>query len=357
MPDPAASPSSPESTSARRRLALFGLLVAAALAGVAGYAVIAEERRAALRASAAPVETLVDDGRLAALRRRPHLLFRNAAPGPLQGRLAVVPLDAPSSTRVLVPLVGERVYATARGGFLLTAPSPAHARFEGFSFDAALGTVHRFIMAGVPSRTRVSPDGRFAAATGFVTGDSYDPGGFSSRTSLFDLAGGKYIGDLEEFRVLKDGAVLEKENANFWGVTFAADGDRFYATLDTDEVPYLIEGSVSRREATVIRSGVECPSLSPDGTRIAFKKRGREGSTKGWSLAVWNLRTHAEVVVAESRSVDDQAEWLDDATLLYALPRDHGEAGSVDVWSVQADGSGAPALLLRDASSPCVLRP
>jgi len=357
MADQLASPSTPETMSARRRFALFGLVLGATIAGVVAYAVVAEQRREALHTLAHPVETVIDDQRLAALRREPHLLFRNAAPGPLRGRLAVVPLDAPSGTRVLVPLVGERVYATGDAGFLLAAPVSTRARFEAVSFDPAFLTLHKFTLAGVPSRTRVSSDGRYAAATAFVTGDSYDPGGFSSRTSLLDLADGKYLGDLEEFRIVQDGSVLTKPDANFWGVTFAADSDRFYATLSTEDVPYLIEGSVSRREATVIRRGVECPSLSRDGTRIAFKSRQRERSAEGWSLAVWNIRANTEVVVAETRSVDDQAEWFDDATLLYALPRGEGEPGVTDLWTVPADGSGRPALLVRDASSPCVLRP
>ena len=36
---------------------------------------------------------------------------------------------------------------------------------------------------------------------------------------------------------------------------------------------YLIEGSVAERTARVLHENVECPSLSPDGTRIAYKSR------------------------------------------------------------------------------------
>ena len=45
------------------------------------------------------------------------------------------------------------------------------------------------------------------------------------------------------------------------------------ATLSSGGRHYLIKGSVNGRDARVIHEGVECPSLSPDNHRIAFKKR------------------------------------------------------------------------------------
>jgi hypothetical protein len=71
--------------------------------------------------------------------------------------------------------------------------------------------------------------------------------------------------------------VVDAPNVNFWGITFARDSDRFYATMATGgrvaEIganggTHLIEGSVAARTAKVIHDNVECPSLSPDGTRI-----------------------------------------------------------------------------------------
>ena len=42
---------------------------------------------------------------------------------------------------------------------------------------------HKVALAGVPSRARVSGDGRYGATTSFVSGDSYaKPGAFSTRT-------------------------------------------------------------------------------------------------------------------------------------------------------------------------------
>jgi hypothetical protein len=58
------------------------------------------------------------------------------------------------------------------------------------------------------------------------------------------------------------------------------------------------------------------------------------------------------IPLAETRSVDDQPAWLDPNTIAYAVPR--GTADS-DIWSVPADGSGTPHLLIPDAESPAAL--
>jgi Tol biopolymer transport system component len=130
-------------------------------------------------------------------------------------------------------------------------------------------------------------------------------------------------------------------------VTFARDSDRFFATLATGGRTYLLEASVRRRAARVIHENVECPSLSPDGRRIAFKKRTGSAETP-WRLTVLDLRTMRETPLAETRSVDDQAEWLDDDRVLYGV----GDA----VWVVRADGRGRPARFIAGAGSPAVVR-
>jgi hypothetical protein len=62
---------------------------------------------------------------------------------------------------------------------------------------------------------------------------------------------------------------------------------------------------------------------------------------------VLDLATLQDHPLAETRSVDDQAEWLDNDTVLYAV-------GS-DTWAVPADGRGAPRLFAAGADSPVVL--
>ena len=54
----------------------------------------------------------------------------------------------------------------------------------------------------------------------------------------------------------------------------------------------LIEGRISDRSAEVIGDDVECPSLSPDATRLAFKQRTANGlSAVTWQIAVMDLAT------------------------------------------------------------------
>jgi Tol biopolymer transport system component len=140
-------------------------------------------------------------------------------------------------------------------------------------------------------------------------------------------------------------------DVNFWGVTFA-DDRHFYATMATGGHTYLIHGDVSTKTAVTLRTNVECPSLSPDGTRIAFKKRVAGASPDApWRLYVLDLATMREHPVAEHRNVDDQAVWSDDSTLVYSLPGDYGS----DLYTVPADGSGAPRLLTASALAPAWL--
>jgi len=254
-------------------------------------------------------------------------------------------------------LVCERVYGTAESGLCLQAARSALTTFKAVSFDRDFVVRNTFNLEGGPSRTRVSRDGHWGASTVFVAGDSYTATGFSTRTAIYDLEQGVKLGDLEEFKVLKDGQPFKQADFNFWGVTFALTGDRFYATLATGDIFYLVEGRISQRELRVVRTGVECPSLSPDGTRLVFKSRTGTIGRRLWQLRVLNLATQAEVTVNELNSVDDQAEWLDAENVLYTLSRNVPGSGSSDVWVARADGSGFPRIFLHDAASPCVVRP
>ncbi|MFE9696606.1 TolB family protein [Streptomyces sp. NPDC006270] len=126
------------------------------------------------------------------------------------------------------------------------------------------------------------------------------------------------------------------------------------AVTAADGRRYLVEGEVTTWKARAFGRNAECPSLSPDGSRIAFEKRVREGAQDPWRLHVLDLRTMRETPVAETRSVDDQAAWLDDSALAYALPV--RAKGTSDIWTVPAGPSETgPSLLLRDASSPSLV--
>ena len=77
--------------------------------------------------------------------------------------------------------------------------------------------------------------------------------------------------------------------------------------------------AVARDRSTTMRTDAECPSLSPDGTR--WPTRSAATAARGdWRLAVLDLATGKETQLAETRSVDDQVEWLDDDRILYGLP-------------------------------------
>jgi hypothetical protein len=67
---------------------------------------------------------------------------------------------------------------------------------------------------------------------------------------------------------------------------------------------------------------------------------------------VLDLATLRRIPLAETRSVDDQAAWLGNGTVMYGL---RSGARRSDVWSVPADGRGSPAILVPDAESPAAL--
>ena len=305
-------------------------------------------------AASGPVAGLEGDDH----RTGPALLFRHTGLDESFGVASVERLGAGGGERRATPLRCDRVDFAGERGVCLTTDR-FYATHSIMVFDGAFEPLHRLPLHGVPSRVRLAPDGRLAAVTVFVSGHSYLDEGFSTETSIIDTySGERRIANLEEIEVRRDGARFQAVDFNFWGVTFAADSDRFYATLATAGAMHLVEGRVSTRRADVVTAGVECPSLSPDQTRIVFKKRVPLGMGFGWRLHVLDLRSRAVTPLAELRSVDDQAEWLDDATVLYAMPDRSAPTPLVtDVWRVPADGGGVPELLLKGASSPAVLQP
>lgn len=200
----------------------------------------------------------------------------------------------------------------------------------------------RLDLWGNPSRAQVSPNGRFVTWTVFRSGDSYaKTGQFSTTAGFYDLDSDLHVGSLEDFSVVKDGQPYDAVDRNFWGITFA-DDDTFYATMGAAGENWLIRGSVSSRTLTTVREHVECPSLSPDGTRIAYKYR----VGNRWQPHVLTLSSGEDVELAEPGNVDDQIAWADNATIAYAK----SHAGKPAVFTLPADGTGTPALLGEGAS-------
>ncbi|MET7683542.1 TolB-like translocation protein [Streptomyces sp. NPDC005423] len=336
----------------RRRLLVLVTAVLL-LAGLGTGVVLHAADRADRANRSQPGDPAVDSGQLT-LRQKHRLAFVNAAAGPHRTALASVPSTDPGGGRTASDLKCARFYAAAGTGVCLqSVPGVLRQSNRALLLDSDLRTVRTFPLAGTPSRARVSPSGRFVAWTVFVSGESYSSAFFSTRTSVLDTRTMRLTPSVETFSINLAGEPYHASDVNFWGVTFAADDDTFYATLNTADRTYLVRGSLSRRSVTTLVQNVECPSLSPDGTRIAFKKR-ILSRTDLWHEYVLDLSTLRETPLAERRSVDDQATWLDNRTVAYALPT-NGKVGGSDLWSVPADGTGTPRLLIADASSPAPL--
>jgi hypothetical protein len=125
-------------------------------------------------------------------------------------------------------------------------------------------------------------------------------------------------------------------------------------SLRTAGTTYLVRGELALRKLTVLRDGVECPSLSPDNRILAYKKRVGP-SPDSWRLHVLDLTTNAErIVPGETRYIDDQVEWLDDRRVLYAVPR--RTTSISDVWVVSVDEPAPARIFLPEAESPIVVR-
>lgn len=165
-------------------------------------------------------------------------MFRTLAAGESFSRVALVPLAATASGRYLLEPQCERLYFGGDRGVCLMSETRGlittrYARV----FDASGRVLHSVTLTGSPSRARVSPDGRWAAITDFEQGHSYAEHGFSTRTTFIDTLKGTVVTDLEQFTVWRDGAPLKAIDFNFWGVTFARDSNRFFATLATRGTP------------------------------------------------------------------------------------------------------------------------
>jgi hypothetical protein len=334
----------------RRALAFVLLCVACVAVAAAAVATAAlqarDEERDSQRAAAAvrpTLDKLLADG-------QPLVLFRSLdrEDGSTYGRLALAPLsDGRPGERLLAGEKCERVDLAADRGLCLGTPGPTG--FKAKIIDGGLQEIGSVRLAGVPSRTRISPDGRYGGVTSFVTGHSYaDVGEFSTAATIIDLQRGEKVADLEkDFTITVDGKPATARDRNFWGVTFSRDGDRFYATMATGGKTYLIEASLKRRTGRAIHENVECPSLSPDETRIAYKKAVGQNPPV-WRFHVLDLATGRETPLAEPDPLDDQIEWLDDGHVLYRS----GES----TWTMPADGGGAPKRWLAGADSPAVVR-
>jgi hypothetical protein len=350
MPDPAGRGRHPLG----RRTIAFIAVVVLCLGVTVTYLLVQHSRDAAAAEAAADREAgtarlAVDD-----VLDVPHLVVRNTQVGPSYGKVGLIPLDDPAGPRAIVDVSCERISATAAGAVCLQQVPGLLTSYRAVFLDSRLRPTGGQDLGGVPSRARMSADGRYAASTVFVTGHAYTDAQFSTQTVITDLVSGSPLGDLESWTALQDGAEVTAADRNFWGVTFLGNGPGFYATLGTGGQVLLVKGDVTTRTMEVLGVQGACPSLSPSGTSVVYKQLDSE--SRNAHFVTMDLGSGELVPVQEGRLVDDQAAWADDETVLYSVGRGVASSVDFDVWSAPVAG-GEPNLLVPDAASPSVVRP
>ena len=331
------------------RVATARPLIAGTLIGVS-FAFMGVQRNDALAPRPIPAATAAE---IAAVTTQPHVLFRDTSPGPRFGRLSVAALAA-LDKRLPVAMTCQRVSFAADHGLCLHTERGVFDTHTAVLLDRDLRPGVSIKLAGLPSRTRTAADGRVAGITVFVLGDDYASDSFSTRTTIVDLSSGDEIGELEQFATWRNGARLRAADFNFWGLTFSRDAGTFYASLRTARTTYLVRGELALRRLTAVRENVECPSLSPDGRLLAYKKRVGP-SPDAWRLHVLDLETNVEqILTSETRYINDQVEWLDSQHVLYSVPR--RTTAISDVFVAPIDGSAPSRIFLPEAESPIVVR-
>jgi hypothetical protein len=329
----------------------------ALLAGVLAMSYAVRAKRLADLEAVTASGVVSDDAALKVVGAGPHVLLRSTRLGEGYGHLVAVPRDSPSGPRYQTALECDRLDMAGGAGVCLYAQRGMQTSYQAILFDSSYQPVHTLTLSGIPSRVRVSPDGALAGITVFVSGHSYSSGQFSTLTTLVDMRRGTTIADLESFEIVMNDQPFKKSDFNFWGVTFARDSNTFYATLATGDALYLIRGDARSRRGVVIGQGVECPALSPDNNRIAFKKRMNIDGRLIWRLAVLDLATGGqELITGETRSVDDQVQWLDNDRLLYSVPDEQQGRSGTSIWVASTTGA-ASSLWADGAYSPSVVTP
>jgi len=290
----------------------------------------------------------------AGLAPRPgEVLVVNRVPGDDYGRLAIRHSDG---SRTLLDRSCLRVHIGGDNGVCLSEDE-AFLGSHLTSFFPVINPAHDILSypSVLPSRARISPDGRFSATTGFISGSSYaDISGDTSTLTIVDEIEFGASRTASGFSVNANDSRYTNEG-QYWGITFGRDDD-FYVTGFYGELPEIMRGSLNDFSLEPTGWIGSCPSLSPDGQTLIFKEQRQDG---GFDLVAVNVATQEKRPLAETRSVDDQVEWLDNDTILYAL---HPEGGDTpvqpefDIWMLDIALGTEPVLFLPGADSPAVAR-
>lgn len=336
----------PGAVSRRRWLALL-LVAVVVLGAVTAYAVQAFGRYQE-RTTGASAAVLTEQ-----LPGNARIVFRNTALGEGYGQVASVAMDDPAGPRQLSAMACDRVDASGEYLACLRTERGIPTTFSTTVLDGQGRSAAQWPLAGIPSRTRITESG-LVATTAFVTGHSYAADSFSTETTIRSVAGEDY-GNLEDFTIMVDGRQLSAVDRNVWGVTFASD-QVFYATVASGGATWLVEGNLAQRRMESVIENAECPSVSPDESTVAYKKRRDQAGLAHWDIALLELATGKETVIPLPQGFDDQLEWLDEDTLLFGMPR-QGSVGDSDVYSIEAVAQAVPQLFIEHAWSPSVVRP
>jgi hypothetical protein len=324
------------------RLAGVGLLALAVLTAVTLAGVVSRARSAQ-----SPPSSRLQTARTPL--RPPFLMFRALAPPAAHDRVAMIAIGDAKLTRAVTPLSCARVHFSGGRGLCLIEESVGTVtRHAAIVFDRSFRQRHRILLPGVPTRVRVSPDGRLAAVSTYAEEETPAGERLALESMILDLEHGGVLADLREFDVDPQGPAIGMPR-DFASVAFDADGDRFYATLSTLTNRHLVIGSVRNRRLRVIGDGFANEALSPDGRRLVVKRVTDRGF---WQLSILELPSMTEHRLEHgTRSIDDQVEWLDDESVIF-----HDATGTgTGIWQLAVDGAG-PELLMLDAYSPVVVR-
>lgn len=329
------------------------LLLVVTVLVVAFLAVFVTVRVATGPDSTPAAETESADGSVttAEISTEEHIVYRSTSIDDSYGSVRMAALTD-LATSVGTGLQCERIDAVSTGGVCLDVDRGAVASARVLLLDGDLQVRHRLRTPGIPSRARMSPSGEWAATTTFVSGHSYADGNLSTATEIYDVDTGESLGNVERWEFIYRGEPFRARDINVWGVSFlpGSAGD-FVVTVQSGGRVHLAEGNLHQRRIVMGETVAECPSVSPSGQLIAFKRAVGSGQ---WEIWARSLSDGREWRLNESRNVDDQLAWLDEETVLYGLSRDG--VATTDVWSVPADGEGTPEILVEGGWSPAVVR-
>lgn len=284
-----------------------------------------------------------------------EVLVVNRVPGDDYGRLAIRHADG---TRTLLDRECMRVHINADHGVCLSRDSGIVPQFTTTFFESINPNVEiKSYPSALPSRARISPEGRFSAVTAFVTGGSYaDIGGEASTLVTIDeIESTALLRGARQFDVISDEPRFNNLDPQFWGISFV-DENEVYITGFYGEEPEIMHGYLE--DMTLEPTGWvgSCPSVSPDGKTLVFKEMLPNGD---FELVAVDVETQTKWKLGETRSVDDQVEWLDNDTILYALHPEGGDTAlqpEFDIWMIDIAEGSEPELFLPNADSPAVAR-